>query len=390
MSTSSSKTKSNHQHPDAGPHSLTRWRSYSGVSWETSKDGSDPAPFKDSANSPINGIHFDKQGRAFVSNARFITSKTPATLSILDTNSQSGPARLTAFPSVEENSVEGAPADHLRSVLGFSVDNYNGWLWALDQGYVAGEAESPPGAQKVVIYSLATGEVIKRIPLDGAADRKGSFLNDIAVDERRRIAFIADSGLRSAPDVSAGIIVINFASGNARRVLHKHSSVDAEPGVKVICRGAEIWPGSPMKLGVNGIALSPDASTLYWTITTGLRAHAIPTDILRDPNSSDESIAAAVRDIGNVGGNTDGIVTDAAGNLYITDVTRSGIVKFDPHSREMALIASSDGVHWPDTATITPDGDLVFSSSNLHDHFAGAIKPGNELFELWRLRLGDR
>lgn len=381
--------KSNPSKPNSGVYSLDRWRSYSGVSWEKNGNGADPAPFEDSANAPINGIHFDKSGRAFASNARFITSKTPATLSVLDTHSQTGPARLTAFPSVEENSVRGAPADHLRSVLGFAVDNGNGWLWALDQGYVAGETESPPGGQKVVIYSLATGDVIKRIPLDSVADRKGSFLNDIAVDEKRRVAFIADSGLRSAPDVSAGIIVIDFESGGARRVLHKHPSVDAEPGAKVICRGAEIWPGSPMQLGINGIALSPDASTLYWTITTGLHAHSVPTDILRDPNSSDASIAASVRDLGSVGGNTDGIVTDALGNLYITDVTRSGIVKFDPRSGEMALVASHDEVQWPDTATITPDGDLVFSSSGLHDHFAGAIKPGHERFDLWRLRLSD-
>jgi hypothetical protein len=40
----------------------------------------------------------------------------------------------------------------LRSVLGFYVDKSNGWLWALDQGFVAGESEAPVGAQKVMIY----------------------------------------------------------------------------------------------------------------------------------------------------------------------------------------------------------------------------------------------
>ena len=94
-----------------------------------------------------------------------------------------------------------------------------------------------------------------------------------------------------------------------------------------------------------------------------------------------------VIDLGDVGGNTDGIVTDAAGNLYITDVTRGGIVKYDPRTNTMALAASDSRVRWPDTATIEPGGDLVFTSSNLNQHLAGAVKPGEERFEFWRLRL---
>lgn len=142
-----------------------------------------------------------------------------------------------------------------------------------------------------------------------------------------------------------------------------------------------------MKLGINGIALSPDAGTLYWTVTTGLHAHAASTEVLRDPRASDVAISEAVRDIGNVGGNTDGIVTDADGTLYITDVTHGGIVKYDPRSKTMAIVASDEGVHWPDTPTIDSAGDLVFTSSNLNQHFAGAVKSGEERYELWRLKL---
>ncbi|WP_336234139.1 hypothetical protein [Enterobacter bugandensis] len=36
---------------------------------------------------------------------------------------------------------------------------------------------------------------------------------------------------------------------------------------------------------------------------------------------------------------------------------------------------------------IRPDGDLIFTSSSLNDHFAGAVKPGHERYELWRLPL---
>lgn len=366
---------------------LERWRSYAGVSWEPSRRGADPVPFAGSVNAPIAGIHFDAQGRAFVTTPRLVSADAPATLSLLDTSVQSGPARLSAFPSVAGNAVDGAPDTHLRNVLGFHVDRRNGWLWALDMGFVAGQAEAPAGAQKVMVYDLRTGRTVRRIALDGVADRKGSFLNDIVVDERRRIAYISDSGLRSAPDNQAGLIVVDFAAGKARRVLDSHASLLPEAGAKVVSHGAEVWPGNPLKLGINGIALSPDGGTLYWAVTTGTHIHAAPTRLLRDQGASPESLAAAVRDLGDVGGNTDGIVTDAKGKLYITDVTRNGIVKYDPATGTMSLLAADEGVFWPDTPALLPNGDLVFTASHLNGHFAGAVKAGQERYELWRLPL---
>ncbi len=368
-------------------HSLVRWRSYSGVSWEPSANGDVPKPYSGSTSSPICGIHFDKRGRAFVSTPRLISSESPATLSILDVGAQNGPAALTAYPSAADNSVCARPDECLRSVLGFYVDHTNDWLWALDMGYVAGETEAPRGAQKVLILDLKTGDIVKRIALDGVADRRGSFLNDIAVDEKRRLGYISDSGLRSAPDNMVGIIIVDFQSRTARRMLHKDPRLQIAPGVRVFSQGAEVWPGNPMKLGINGIALSPDASTLYWTVTTGVRGHAISTDVLRDASSTEAEIASAIRDIGDVGGNSDGIVTDGRGNLYITDVTHGGIVKFDPRAGSMDLMASDSGVRWPDTPTIDPEGNLVFTSSGLNQHFAGAVKPGQERYDLWRLTL---
>ena len=79
-------------------------------------------------------------------------------------------------------------------------------------------------------------------------------------------------------------------------------------------------------------------------------------------------------------------MTDAKGYLYITDVTRNGIVRYDPKTRKMLLIAANEAIKWPDTPAIRPDGDLIFTSSSLNDHFAGMVKPGHERYDLWRLR----
>lgn len=367
--------------------SLEHWRSYTGVTWAPANDGDNVAADANSVNAPIVGIHFDMQGRAFVSTPRVLSADAPATLSVLDTRATSGPARLTAFPSTQGNAVAGAPDQHLRNVLGFYIDRRNGWLWALDQGFVAGESEAPEGAQKIMVYALDTGRLVKRIGLDAVADRKGSFLNDIVVDEVRKVAYVSDSGLRSAPANQAGLIVVEFASGHARRVLDRHPSLLPEPGIQVMSHGAEVWPGKPLVLGINGIALSPDARTLYWSVTTGRQAHAIATHVLRNPKADGVQVADAVRNIGDVGGNADGIVTSADGQLYITDVTRNGIVRYDPATQTMALVAAGEGVSWPDTPTIAPDGSLVVTSSRLNLHFAGAVKAGEERYDLWRLPL---
>jgi hypothetical protein len=69
---------------------LERWRSYPGVSWDAPHRGADAAPFADSVNSLICGVHLDAKGRVFVSTPRLMSAKSPATLSILDISVMTG------------------------------------------------------------------------------------------------------------------------------------------------------------------------------------------------------------------------------------------------------------------------------------------------------------
>lgn len=363
---------------------LAPWRQYAGVSWDLTAA---PIRFKESTGAPIVGLRFGRKGNAYVSTPRLLSAKAPATISTLDLSSADQVARLRAFPSAQANDGKGAPADTLRSVLGFHIDQRNGWLWALDAGFVAGEKEAPAGAQKLMVFDLATRKLVKKVALDRVADRKGSFLNDLAVDEARKIAYISDSGFRSAPKNQAGIIVVDLDSAKARRVLHQHPAVMPEPGRKVYAHGAEVWPDNPLLVAINGIALSPDGGTLYWTVTAGSRLHSIATTALRNGKLGKEAPANAVRDRGTVGGNTDGIVAAADGAVYITDVSRNGIVRFDPATNAMQLVASDDRVFWPDTASIGPENAVYFTASNLNNHFAGAVADGQERYTIWKLPL---
>ena len=366
------------------PNEPELWRSYRGVSWNTAADR---RPDATSHQAPIAGLHFAKDGSAFVSVPRWINPAVPATLNRLSVVEGRGPAALAAFPSAKWNVSDGAPTQTLRNVLGFHVDNTNNWLWALDMGFVAGEAEAPEGGQKIVIFDLTTGEPVRTVVLDGVADRKGSFLNDIAVDEKQRVAYISDSGFRSAPDNTTGIIVYNFNDGSTRRLLNKDPSVQIKKDLKVVSHGQTVWDGNPVLIGINGIALSKDGGTLYWTVTTGDALYAISTEKLKDASATAADLAASVKTIAHLDFGTDGIMVADDGAVLITDVAHNGITRVDPATGAVRLLEASEGVFWPDTVT-RGEGDFAyFTSSNANNHFANAVKAGDELFNVWRFHL---
>ena len=366
------------------PNEPQLWRSYKGVSWDIAVGRKPDAA---SYQAPIAGLHFAKDGSAFVSVPRWINPAVPATLNRLSTAERKGPAFLTAFPSAKWNVTGDAPTQTLRNVLGFYVDNTNNWLWALDMGFVAGETEAPEGGQKIVIFDLTTGDPVRTVVLDGVADRKGSFLNDIAVDERARIAYISDSGFRSAPDNKTGIIVYDFKNNSARRLLNQDSSVQIKKDIRVTAHGEAVWEGQPILIGINGIALSKDGGTLYWTVTTGDALHAVSTEKLKDVSIAAADLAASVKTIARLDFGTDGIMVADDGAVLITDVAHNGITRVDPETGATRLIETSEGVYWPDTVTRGEGNYVYFTSSNANNHFAGTVKPGGELFNIWRFPL---
>jgi sugar lactone lactonase YvrE len=171
-------------------------------------------------------------------------------------------------------------------------------------------------------------------------------------------------------------------------VLDRHPAVLPAPGAKVVSHGAEVWPGKPLLVGINGIALAPDGETLYWTVTAATTLHAAPAALLGDPAASPQRVAAAVRQVADLAGNTDGIVFGPDGKLYITDVTRNGLTAYDPAAGALAGSWSHPEVYWPDTAAIGPGGKLYFTASHLNGHFAGVVKEGQERYDIWRMAIG--
>jgi sugar lactone lactonase YvrE len=331
------------------------------------------------------GVDVDRKGNTYVTTPRWIDGKVPSTLSQVVT--VNGKSLLLPFPSWESNEV-GDAANKLQNVLGLEVDSKNR-MWLVDMGWVAGVDNTPDGAQKIVVLDLNTGLELKRYAIpDSVANRKTQFLNDIVVDEKREIAFITDSGNRSGSPTASGIVIYDFKTNSARRVLNNHPSVQDDPARELTVMGERVLPNGRLAVGINGITLSADGATLYWNITTGDAIYSAKVDVLLNAASTPAQIDAAISGPMRVGAGSDGLSTDAKGRVYFTNLTKGEVQFFNPADKKAVTIASGAGTEWPDSLTWDDKGGLVFSTNWLNRAFAGQMNfdQSTPNFRIWRVQ----
>src|SRR4051812_13820324 len=141
-------------------------------------------------------------------------------------------------------------------------------LWILDTGSINFQPHLP-NATKLVAVDLNTNQIVKTITFPPDVALPTSYLNDVRFDLGRGsegTAYLTDSS-DQGPN---GIVVVDIASGKSWRRLNDHPSTKAEPNFKPIVEGQPlmsrppIGPAAYMKMGSDGIALSPDGKTLYY------------------------------------------------------------------------------------------------------------------------------
>lgn len=329
------------------------------------------------------GFKIDRDGNHYLSVPRWAPG-IPATVNqvvIVD-----GKPLLEPYPSWEMNRVGEVTA--LQSVLGWEIDEHNR-AWFLDQGHIEG-APCEDGAQKLVCWDIDSNKLIKSIPiLDDIADYTASFLNDLVIDNANGFIYIADSGIFTDP-LQGQLIVYDINNDRFRRVLHQHESTMDVPGYWFDIDGSRVWPDEPMRTGADGIALSADRRTLYWCALTARHLYSIDTTVLRDFETDDATVAAAVVDHGDKGTNTDGMGADSNGLVYYTMLEGKGIGVFDPASGEFTKLITDDRMIWVDGMTFDNEGNLVFNNNRLHQLFRDQLDwndPYNMI--VWKHYLGD-
>lgn len=308
------------------------------------------------------GIAVSKAGRIFLSFPRWADP-------VKDTVVELQNGSTTAFPDEATNAFDGTkpkdfpPEQHLISVQAIAFDDQDR-LWILDPGSF-NFAPNILHGPKLWAYDIQTRTRVQAISFPSDVALKLSYLNDVRFDLRRGsagTAFITDSG-------AGGIVVVDLASGESWRQLDQHPSVLPVPGLEQQSEGAPLLmrkaSGEVMTpdLRSDGIALSPDGKTLYYTSVASRDVYAIDTELLadRDPSHADR-VAAGVRKVASKPSGNDGILCDAEGRIYTTDFEDNAIRRVDPKSRGVEVITEDARLLWPDTLAL--HGDELYITSN--------------------------
>jgi sugar lactone lactonase YvrE len=322
------------------------------------------------------GVTVSREGRIFVCFPRW---GDPVAYTVAELVGRD----IRPFPSESLNQMvtanqEGSPdtgiadANHLISVQSVVVDPANR-LWLVDTGSISFQSVRP-GGPKLVCIDLDTNTVIKTIVLPPAAALSTTYLNDIRFDLRKGsdgLAYITDSSA-SGPNA---IIIVDLGTGKAWRRLSGRPELAAEPGFVANVGNRQLLtrlPGkdpAPLRIGADGIAISPDGQTLYWTAFSDHHLYSIRTDMLNNPSASEETVAQAIQDLGDKGFASDGLESDAAGNLYLTDYENNAVRILRNGSRDAdnaEILVQNPHILFPDTLSVSPQGDLYIMSNQLH------------------------
>ncbi|AXY22529.1 Major royal jelly protein [Komagataeibacter saccharivorans] len=287
-------------------------------------------------------------GRIFVGFPRHAVNHRGATLGELKDG------RLYPYPDAAQSlPSDRPPATRLMSVHGMTTDT-QGRLWLIDDGKLAGQPLAP-GAAKIVGIDPATDRVFARIVLRAPVLLPDSHMNDLRVDlthGAQGTVYVTDSSFGMSP----ALVVVDVATGRQRRVLASHPSIQAERSFMAVVEGRPLVfdpPAHPpgfVSGGVDGITLSPDSATLYYSPLTSRRLYAIPTGLLADFSRTDEQLAAGIRDLGEKGV-ADGLATDAQGRIYTTNFEHDAIFRRNVDGSFDTM------VH--DPRVLSPDGIFV-------------------------------
>jgi len=222
----------------------------------------------------------------------------------------------------------------------------DGSLWAVDTG-TPGFGKPPlPGGTKLVRIDLKTNKVTRVLVLPQDVLRPKSMIDDIRFNGGR--AYITDAG---AP----GLIVLDLASGNFRRVLDGDAALTAQRPTLVdgeMLRGPD---GKPVMIHADQLEVTPDGQWLFVQPLCGPMVR-IPTALIDDPNVPARVLSAAVQfwyDTPALGGTA--ITRD--GTLLLLDLENDSLLSLSP-DRTLTLLLQDPRLHWADAPFLSPDGTL--------------------------------
>ena len=223
------------------------------------------------------------------------------------------------WPSIEFQTGEGE-ARYFQNVLSIRIDQ-KGRLWALDN------AHHGVGQPRLLAFDIETGVVVHQFDFDSDIVPLGSHLNDFQVSNDGGYIFIADASIMAK---KPALIVYDVGARVARRVLESHQSVLAEPYIPVVQgRKMEVFGLFSIRPGVDSIALDRQNEWLYFAAVTATKMYRARVEDLLNTTLPEADLAARVEAWASKP-ETDGITTDDAGHVYLTDPGHDAIHRLKP------------------------------------------------------------
>ena len=270
----------------------------------------------------------------------------------------------------------GEHPEALHEVLSIRIDR-QGRLWALDNGTHG----LKPG--RLLAFDLASGEIVHRYEFPRDIAGLGSHLNDFQVAPDGNTLYIADASFFAR---DPAILVYDVPAQRARRVIWDHESVDAEYYTPVV-QGVKMQAFGLVSIrpGVDSITLSVDGNWLYFAPITNNHLYRIATAHLRNAALSPAEVRRKVERYA-LKTMSDGITMDATGNIILSDLEHSALVRLTPE-RTLETLVKSPRLRWPDGLGFGPDNWLYVTCSALHQIIGkppGNI-PANAPYQIYRL-----
>jgi len=122
---------------------------------------------------------------------------------------------------------------------------------------------------------------------------------------------------------------------------------------------------------------------LYYKALSSPYLYRIKIEYLQDFTLSDEEVKSNVEYLGAYGA-TDGLEIGPNGILYLTSLEENAIRRYYPESGESNILFESPKLKWPDSISITDDGYLYVTTSQLH------LRPSERgMFKVYKISIQE-
>lgn len=265
--------------------------------------------------------------------------------------------------------------------LGVRIDS-KGQLWTIDHGLHG--LHTP----RLLAFDINTRQVVVQFDFPRDVAGRGSFLQDLAVDPAGRYVYVADAGVMAK---KPAIIVYDISARTAYRRLERHSSV-MDKDYLVNAKGHPmILLGGLFNVHValDSIAIDRTGEWLYYGAMANENLYRVKRSDLVDRTLAESELQRRVELFGPKV-QTDGISTDSAGNIYLTDIEHGAISILSP-DKQLKTLFVDPRLRWPDGLSFGPGGYLYIADSDLSDQMlrSRGHMEANAPYFVFRLRVGQ-